>query len=148
VLYAARLYRAGKAPLILASGGKLPWLQGGGEAIIIKDLLVEWGVPTKAVLTETSSRTTRENALYIRELLERHGFQRILLVTSAMHMPRAMATFSNLDIAVIPATTDITVVDKLNGNILDWLPTAGALQLSSMAIKEYLGIWVYRLRGW
>lgn len=148
VLYAARLHRAGKAPLILASGGKLPWSRGGSEADIIKALLVEWGVPADAILTESNSRTTRENALRTRTLLEQHDLDRVLLVTSAMHMPRSVATFETLGIDVVPATTDITVVERLDGTLLDWLPASGALDASSKAIKEYLGMWVYRFRGW
>lgn len=148
VLYAARLYRAGKAPLILASGGKLPWSRSGHEAEIIKALLVEWEIPAEDILTEPNSRTTRENALYTKQLLADQRLERILLVTSAIHMPRAKTTFENLGIEVIPAVTDITVVEHLDGTLLDWLPSAEALKTSSQAIKEYLGIWVYWIRGW
>lgn len=148
VLHAARLYHAGKAPHILASGGTMPWSQAGSEAAIIRDLLLEWGVPAEAILLETESRTTRENALYTRELLAERNLSQVLLVTSAMHMPRSVATFAALDIAVIPTPTDITVTTQLDGTLLDWLPSSGSLDASSRAIKEYLGMWVYWLRGW
>lgn len=63
VLHAARLYRAGKAPVVVASGGRLPWSAAErSEAADMADLLVEWGVPREAVLLEERSRTTSENA--------------------------------------------------------------------------------------
>src|SRR5262249_14507816 len=63
-LYALRIYRAGKAPRILLSGGNLPWdEQAAPEAVQTADLLAELGAPRSALILETKSRTTRENAV-------------------------------------------------------------------------------------
>ena len=61
---AARLYRAGKAPVIVALAGNLPWASvARPEAEVLADLLVELGVPRDAIVLDTKSRNTRENAV-------------------------------------------------------------------------------------
>jgi uncharacterized SAM-binding protein YcdF (DUF218 family) len=70
-----------------------------------------------------------------------------LLVTSALHMPRALATFRALGVDTIPAPTDFEAVPQ-PFHPLRWLPDAETLAASTQAIKEYLGLWVYRWRGW
>jgi uncharacterized SAM-binding protein YcdF (DUF218 family) len=62
-------------------------------------------------------------------------------------MQRAKYVFERLGITVIPAATDYQVVEQFT-SILDWLPQAGALNKTTKAIKEYLGWWVYSVRGW
>ncbi len=140
IWHAARLYQAGKAPRLLISGGRLPWTPGEmSEATAMVGLLSSLGVPPSALLLEGESRTTRENALYTRELLAAQRLQRVLLVTSALHMPRAVALFRAAGIDVIPAPTDTEVIPSRTHTALDLLPSASALEGSSRAIKELLG---------
>lgn len=150
VLHAARIHRAGKAPIVVSSGGGGPQLGGPQKpAEAMADLLVEWGVPPEAVLVEPRSRNTYENALFTRELLDARGVHRVLLVTSAAHMLRSMAIFRSLGFDVIPAPTDFTGgVDVAYASPLTWVPDAGALRRTSAALKEIAGIGVYALRGW
>lgn len=146
IWYAARLYRAGKAPLILVSGGQFPWSDlEQPEAPVMAELLQEFGVPTAAILQEPGSRTTRENRDYSWPILRTLGIQRILLVTSALHMPRALALFRTTDLEVIPAPTDFEISARRNAHPLRWLPDAQALADSTRAFKEYLGGWVDQL---
>lgn len=143
VWYAARLYRAGKAPQVLVSGGRLPWSSGEQpESLVMAGLLQEWGVPATAILQESASRTTRENRDYSLPLLQARNARRILLVTSALHMPRALALFRATDLEVIPAPTDFEIRFPSNVHPLRWLPDAQALADGSRAFKEYLGRWV------
>ena len=100
-----------------------------------------------AVLLETDSATTRGNAVYTAQLLEDRGLERVLLVTSALHMERALATFRAAGVEAWPAPTDFEV-EPLPPDLLRWLPDAQALADSTRALKEYLGLWVYRWRGW
>ena len=77
----------------------------------------------------------------------------MLLVTSAIHMPRAAAIFRKLNIDIIPAPTDYLVPadnqnHSLEGRILSLLPDANATFNFSKAMKEYVGFVIYRLRGW
>lgn len=149
LLVALRLYHSGKAPLVLCSGGNLPLLSQPGElpeAEVMRGLLEEWGVPTGAILTEGGSLNTRENATGSYSVLSSRGVRRILLVTSAMHMPRAAAVFRSAGFEVIPAPADFRT--GWGHNPLDWIPSAGNLIDSSQALRERLGLWVYRLRGW
>ncbi len=149
VLHAARLYRAGKAPLVIASAGAIPWLGSATpESEAISGLLQEWGVPESAVIMETRSRNTYENAVETKKIVEKLQLDSVLLVTSAFHMRRALATFQTNDVNAIPAPTDFKTSDRQERTILDWLPNAGALQKTTRVLKEYLGFIVYRLRGW
>lgn len=146
--HAARLYRAGKAPWVLISGGCLPWSSiAQSESSVMAALLQELGVPAAAILQESNSRTTRENRDNSLPILQAHGVRRILLVTSALHMPRALALFRAYptDLEVIPAPTDFEVHAVNNAHLLRWLPDAQALADGSRAFKEYLGRWVDRL---
>lgn len=145
VWHAARLFRAGKAPLILASGGNLPWSGiDRPEAAAMGEWLQEFGVPASAIVLEPNSRTTRENRDNSLPILHALGAHRILLVTSALHMPRALALFADTDLEVIAAPTDVEVTEK-PGHPLRWLPDAQALADSSRAFKEHLGRWANRL---
>ena len=149
ILTAARLYRAGKAAKILVAAGNLPWSAAiSPEAVLIRDLLLEWGVPDHAVILESCSRNSYENAVNSLMLLEKLGLNRVLLVTSAAHMPRAAAVFRKAGVDVYPVPTDYQVVVSAQKTIFDFLPSVDALQLSTMVIRERLGMVVYRLRGW
>ena len=148
VWYAARLYRAGKAPLVIASGGAQPWEdQRYREAMVMQTLLADWGVPRDSVLLESRSANTFQNAKYTAALMDAKGLDRILLVTSAVHMRRALATFRSAGVRAVPAATDYQVVNT-NRTALDFTPTAGALAGSTTAIREYVGYLVYDWRGW
>jgi uncharacterized SAM-binding protein YcdF (DUF218 family) len=111
-------------------------------------LMQEWGVPAEAILVEDRSLNTRENALFSFELLRARQIRRILLVTSATHMPRAAAVFRKAGFEVIPAPADFVTGWTSLDLPLDWWPGADALEKSDQAIKEWLGLWIYRLRGW
>lgn len=148
VWHAARLYNAGKAPLVIASGGTLPWKdQTFREAPVMKRLLESWGVPGDSVLLESSSANTYQNATRTAELMARRGIERVLLVTSALHMRRALATFRSAGVEAVPAATDYRVVEGPH-TLLSLLPSAGALAGSTAAIREYVGYVVYDWRGW
>jgi uncharacterized SAM-binding protein YcdF (DUF218 family) len=148
VWHAVRLYKAGKAPYIIASGGTLPWKdQQFREAPVMKRLLTSWGVPADSVLLESSSANTYENAIHTAELIEARRFERVLLVTSALHMRRALATFRSAGVAAVPVATDYRVAGG-ETSLFDLFPSAGALDGSTAAIREYVGYIVYDWRGW
>lgn len=151
VLRAARLYRAGKAPLVLCSGGNNPVISRPGrppEARVIARLLEEWGVPAEAILVEDRSVNTRENALFSFAILSSKNVRHILLITSATHMPRALSTFKKVGFEVIPAPADFRTGWGEPEPVARWIPAADSLALSDLALKEWLGRLVYRLRGW
>ena len=148
LLYGMRLARLGRAPLLVLSGGYTVFVDSKlTEADDMRMLALECGMPPEAILLEKRSRNTYENAFYTRQLLEARGINRILLVTSAKHMPRAAGVFRTQGFEVVPAPTDVGVVE---GRFLprDLLPNLGGLNNSTSALREYGSILVYRMRGW
>jgi uncharacterized SAM-binding protein YcdF (DUF218 family) len=154
---AASLYRDGKAPLIVASGGAIDWLGSQTpEAEGMRELLEFMEIPADAIVTESKARNTYENATLVREIADERGFNKILLVTSALHMPRSVAIFEKQGFEVIPAPADFQVTRSDDGGaqasmgarFYRLMPDAQHLALSTRALKEYLGSLVYRLRGW
>jgi uncharacterized SAM-binding protein YcdF (DUF218 family) len=150
LLHGFRLYRAGKAPLLLLSGDGLT--PGDSEAAQMASVLREWGVPAEALLLEERSRNTHENAVESVALAARRGLRRLLLVTSAFHMTRALGLFRHEarghGIAVLAAPTGRYSVYRRPFRLLALLPDAGALANSTLALREHLGILVYRAKGW
>ncbi|NJL00655.1 MAG: YdcF family protein [Spirulinaceae cyanobacterium RM2_2_10] len=156
IFYAAQLYRDGKAPLVIAAGGRVGWRGSGSpEAADMAKLLEFLSVPHDAILLELNSLNTRENAVNVKRLLDQRGLKRVLLVTSAMHMPRALRIFQRLGIKAIPAPTDFLTTadtetddDSIQAILLALLPDASRLATTTSALKEYIGMIIYRLRGW
>lgn len=157
VWYGATLYRAGKAPKIIVSGGRITWLGDGvPESEDMTNLLTNMGVPKQDIIPEPNSFNTRENAVNVREILQSQNFKTILLVTSAMHMPRSMAIFKRLGINAIAAPTDYRISQleleqpnhQTEAAILSLIPNEESLGLTTQAIREYIGILVYKMRGW
>lgn len=145
----AQLYRAGRARFVIVSAGNQPWSASPWtEADLIRDLLVEWGVPEDAVFLEGSSRNTRENAIYSKSLLNSIHCNSTLLVTSAAHMPRAVSAFESAGVSVVPVSTDVRAVPEGKITAVSLLPDARALEMTSDAIREWIGRMVYQLQGW
>ncbi len=158
VLYAAKLYRDGKVQHILLSGGKIDWMDPSEDAQAdeMASLLEMIGVPREALWLQGQSRNTAEDAAFSAEMLKEHGVTRILLVTSAMHMPRSVALFEKQGIEVIPAPTDYGVTQErwetfwkgsFGGVLLNLLPNASSLNMTTNALKEYIGMAVNKIGG-
>lgn len=148
VLHASRLFRAGKAPLVVASGGRLPWSEAArSEAEEMADLLVEWGVPREAILLEPKARTTSENAVETAKLLRARGVKRVLLVTSSIHMRRALASFKAEGLEAVPSPCDALVAGPPATGPFAFLPNPEALARTHRALKELLGLAYYRVTG-
>ena len=157
VIYAAQLYHQGKADHLLLSGGRIDWSPSSTTpaeemAIILEQL----GVPSESMWLETKSRNTYENALFAKDILSENGFHKIILVTSASHMPRSVHLFEEQGFEVIPAPTDFKVTQSnwqglreasIPVQIMNFLPSAESLNSVTNVMKEYIGILVYRFRG-
>ncbi|WP_404788309.1 YdcF family protein [Altericista sp. CCNU0014] len=156
VLYAARLYKEGYAPKLVLTGGRISWKDstGNSEAEDIETLLKFIGIPQTAMLLERTSLNTHENAVNVKAILARERLDGpILLVTSAIHMPRSMAIFKKERMEAIAAPTDYLfdespLTQGLPDFVLKLLPDAEAIHQTTIALKEYVGMAVYRLRGW
>jgi uncharacterized SAM-binding protein YcdF (DUF218 family) len=146
--YAARLYKAGKADKILISGGNV-YPQPGirSEAYYASELLQQWGVPAGAIELEVGSRTTDENQRNTVDLISQNRIQSALLVTSAIHMPRAYSLFLKLPIKITPAPADVLIRQQSSPAIFMLIPSASALRLTTVALHEYYGIWFAALKN-
>ncbi len=143
------LWRAGKAKVILISGGNLPWApMDKPEAELAATILEQAGVPRDSILVEGESRNTHENALNTAALWREKGFHTGYLVTSASHMPRAVASFRAAGLDLMPWPAAFQAQGPVVQNIFDLLPDATALAMTSASAKEWLGLLIYRLRGW
>lgn len=145
LVHALALYKAGKAPMVLLSGGDRPGNRP--EAEIMREHLELMGIPRHALLLERESRDTHDNAVYSAVLLKGKNVKRILLVTSAFHLRRSVPLFERQGLEVIPAPTDF---QRLVGEspLPGWLPSAENLVRSTYALREYAGYLVYQYRGW
>jgi uncharacterized SAM-binding protein YcdF (DUF218 family) len=106
------------------------------EAEVMKTVLLELGVRSDRIITETQSRTTAENAS---NLAAMEQFDRIILVTSAYHLPRSVWLLEKSGILTVPAPTDY----KNGGRELSawsFFPTMQVLSSSYRALHEYAGI--------
>ncbi len=140
--YAAQLYREGKAGKIILSGGNV-YRQAGfkGEAYYASQLLQQWGVPDNAIFFEDRSRTTEQNQTSVADLVRAEKINSILLVTSAIHMPRAQYLFRRLPASITPASADVLIREQNSPAFFNYLPSASALKLSTVALHEYYGLW-------
>ncbi len=159
IFYTSRLFHQEAAPKILLTGGYISWMgeRKGSPAENMAVVLGMLGVPNDALLLETESQNTYENAYFSKKILDRKRVTRIILVTSAQHMPRALASFEELGIEVIPAPTDYTVTQAdwdrlwepdLLIQFFNLFPSVGNLSATTNVMKEYMGMIVYKWRGW
>lgn len=157
LLYAAKLYKDGVAPQIILSGGRVQWYGGElSEAESMATILELMGIPRNAMILESKSLNTHENAVFTHKILVEKDLKQIALVTSAAHMPRSLAIFRHEGIDAVAAPTDFVISDRnlkenrysTESRILSLFPNAMSLDLTTQAFKEYIGSFIYRLKGW
>lgn len=143
---AAELYFEKKAAHIIVSGGSLegPISEAHGMARALR----QKGVPEAAIVLENDSRNTYENALFSQKILQRQHWASVAVVTSALHMPRALATFKKLGIDAVPSNIAPQIVIPSTMQFNRWLPHTRSLEASRSIIKEYFGLLGYWMRGW
>ena len=152
ILHAAKLYDLGIIENILVSGGSFSEEEGAiSEALQMKKVLLQCGIPDSAIILEENSLNTRENALESAKILNRiFPREEHLLITSAFHMKRAMGCFEKVDLNVDSFSTDFYTSDgSLNVNPLeDIYPTEESLSITYRVSREVLGYIVYRFLGY
>lgn len=138
----ARAWLADRAPVVVLSGGGR---NGDSEARMMASAIARLGVPASSVMLEERSQSTQDNARFTATLLEHHGMDRVLLVTSSVHMPRAMLQFQRegVDAVAVPVPEHARRTSWADR----WLPSRSALWRSGRAIKEYGGLMLLYLRN-
>jgi uncharacterized SAM-binding protein YcdF (DUF218 family) len=136
--YAARLHHETGLPILVSGGGL-------GEPLAIgmaRALQNEFKVPITWI--EARSSNTAENARFSANILRHAGVNRVLLVTDAMHMPRAAMAFARNAIDVVPAPTVFFGAQQLRA--AQFIPGVEALRRSHYAIYEWAGLIWYRMQ--
>ena len=110
------------------------------------DFLKGQGVKDEDLLLEDKSTTTYENALYARDALKGREIERIVLVTSAGHMRRAVGCFTAQGFQVTPSACDYRA-RQTPWSIRQFLPSSQGIAEVDRAAHEWLGIAWYWLRG-
>lgn len=144
---AARLYHRGVAPRIVVSGGgfmALPGRPETTEAEAMRRFLIALGVPDAAIVSEGASLNTIDNMRNIRAMVKD---QRVALVTSAYHMPRALSLAANEKLNVAAFPTDFRAVPSTRPPWDNWVPSADGLATSCLALREILAIAFDRRTG-
>jgi uncharacterized SAM-binding protein YcdF (DUF218 family) len=157
LITALRLLRQGKADWLVVSGGSASLRQNDptpGEGAQASALALELGAPAAKIVVNLEGRNTAEELQALDALAQRRGWRSLLLVTSASHLPRAVATARRLmHVKVVPVACDFQEVE-ITGRataaslIQGLLPDAQALAGTTRSLKELVGLAVYRLRGW
>lgn len=147
VLETWRVYGIARPEWVISSGGNpYPGDQNESSAVNMRDMLVALGLPASRVIVESSSRETHENAQRSAAILRLLHPDGVILVTSAVHMRRAIGAMNAVGVSAVPA---IAPDPWFQNGWQDWLaPSNHALYFSGEVAHELLGIPYYRLRGW
>lgn len=142
------LFNNKKAPYLLFTGGSgVLFQQNLREATFAKKFFLNFGVPEDSLLLEDESKNTYENAIFTRKILSSRSMNKIILVTSAFHMERSFRIFKEQGFEIQAFPTDYkSLISEMNWDML--VPNIGYLDNSTIAIKEIVGIWVYKWKGY
>ncbi|RVA11583.1 YdcF family protein, partial [Mesorhizobium sp. M7A.F.Ca.CA.002.05.1.1] len=134
------------AKVVVSGGTGALFLDGEGDAATAPRLLTALGVAADRLILENKSRNTYENAVFTKELVTPKPGETWLLVTSAFHMPRAKALFDKAGFATVPWPVDYRTSGKEGIGLFRDNP-ADSLQATTMAIREWIGLFAYWLSG-
>ncbi|MDQ6953861.1 MAG: YdcF family protein [Mariprofundaceae bacterium] len=143
-LYAAHIAKQ-TGLSIYATGGAPLSQEQDAEGDVMRRWLIRLGIPEGRVFAESYANNTWQNAVYIKELLSKRHIQRIILITSAWHMPRAVWCFESQGFEVIPGPTDYITLQQ-DYDVRSYLPSGNAFADSCLALHEYLGILWYHIK--
>jgi len=142
--FAARLATTFEQAPIVAAGGGLADIP---EAAMMRQYLVFRGLDEARIFTDDRSINTRENALNVASLVvEKNWSNEVRLVTSAIHMPRAIGVFQAVGLTPCALPTDYQALSNVPWYML--APQTTALEKFDDYLHERIGTWVYKRRGW
>lgn len=158
VLYAVKLYQEGVAPILLLSGGDIDFLYDSPStpADDMATLMEMIGIPRDQLLIQDASLNTQQDAEYSCAMIKERGYDKVILVTSAFHMPRSVALFEAQGCTVIPAPVDFSITTDswealthptIEEFIIDLLPSYTHLSSFTKTMKEYIGMLYYHFSG-
>ena len=138
------LIKANKAAKIIFTRGKLPWSDQPPEGELLRIKAIEMGLSDSQIELTDVVANTAEEALAVKKLCDSLNVEKVILVTSSFHMPRAKLLFDAVGLQTFPFATDF----RANKKDLNWrafIPNADAFRMTSAAIREIGGLWYYNL---
>lgn len=146
-LEAANLYHQGTpCPVIVTGGALLPNSGIPPVAPTMRDLLVRLGVDPGDVIVEPAARTTFENAVKTRKILEGRGIHKIVLVTEAYHMLRSLRCFRKQGFEAVPAPCH-HLATRLKIEPQTFIPSPASVENLMVVLHEWLGLAWYAMTG-
>lgn len=137
------LFNNNKSPILILTRGKMPWSIGIAEGEYLKELAIKYGVSEENIILTDEVQNTDQEAKAIKEILTEDA--KIILVTSAFHMPRAEKVFKAANINLIPYPVDFQN-SKSKTTMMDFIPSAGSLFDTSHFVREMIGRLYYNLK--
>jgi uncharacterized SAM-binding protein YcdF (DUF218 family) len=138
------LFKLNKAPTLIFTRGKVPWSIGLPEGEFLREEAIKLGIPKKDILLTENVENTDQEAKAIKKLFSIDN-PKIILVTSAFHMPRAQLVFEAAGINVIPFPVDFkTGAGKLT--FMSFIPSAGSFASTNFFVREMIGRTYYNLK--
>ena len=137
------LFNNNKSPILILTRGKMPWSLGIAEGEYLKELAIKYGVSEENIILTDEVQNTDQEAKAIKEILTEDA--KIILVTSAFHMPRAEKVFKAANINLIPYPVDFQN-SKSKTTMMDFIPSAGSLSQTSQFVREMIGRLYYNLK--
>ncbi|WP_137931129.1 YdcF family protein [Mesorhizobium comanense] len=135
-----------QAKVVVSGGNGSLFLDGEGDADTAPRLLGALGVAADRLILEDKSRNTYENAVFSRNLVQPKPGETWLLVTSAFHMPRAKALFDKAGFATVAWPVDYRTSGQEGIGLFRDNP-GDSLQATTIAIREWIGLFAYWLSG-
>ena len=144
IFLGARLWHAGKTPLLVTTGTPIEGFQRPFDSLSATTTMwQEVGVPAAAIVQVPGTRTTSEEAEAVAKVAGARGWQRIGLVTSAWHLRRAERLFARRGVSVVPLAADHRGAPTWEG-IYSLIPVGNGAYLQQKAAWEWLGAAVGR----
>lgn len=142
------LFKAGKAPVLVFTAAQRD-SGGRSEGDVLADFARSLGVSADAILITDDVLNTADEARETMATLTSRGTpaKRIVLVTSAFHMPRAREVFTREGFEVIPFPVGFSFSADRKVSVLDFFPSVGALNQTHTALREFYGRAFYWLRS-
>ena len=140
------LFKAGKAQKLVFTSGKMPWDKAKKtEGEVLKEYAISNGMPSEKILVTKDVENTADEAVAVKELIS--PSKKIILVTSAFHMYRAMKLFEKQGFEVTPYKVDYKTSKDSNLTIMDFMPSAGNLEITETGMREIIGRLFYFVKG-
>ncbi|MCB4205500.1 YdcF family protein [Deferribacterales bacterium Es71-Z0220] len=145
LIYAYFLFKDNNADILVSGGRVFKSSEIQSEAEAMRDVLLRLGVDRDRIILDTNSLDTYENILNTKSIVLNNDYDRVIIVTSAYHMPRAMFLSQKAGLDAIPAPTDFKT-DRTGYSFDSFLPKMGYLYESYKALHEYLGLLFYKIK--